>query len=453
MTMTRTRHPIRRLLRFRPKEAASTASTVTTVGSQDDWDDAFADVRNILDRKTNCISPRHTHSVPWLIAYTCYLAYAILLILGQIRDSLSRIFRRGRYYTPTSERYAPLLNNWEKTYTRRIYHRIQDCFNRPVVSNPGTRLLVMERASRDGKKSFEVLRKEELGETELTHYSDNPYSRGVQGGNASKSCILARDCLNLGSYNYLGFADDFATTCRLDVVTSLESYPISTGASAQTFGRTILHEELDQAMAVFVGKPAALCFNMGYNTNATVLPALVSGSRDLIISDALNHTSIVNGARATGAIIRTFAHDNIDHLESVLRQAIVHGVPRTRRPWNKILVVVEGVYSMEGEYCDLKHIVRVCKDYGAYLYLDEAHSIGAMGSTGRGITEYCGVDPADIDIMMGTFTKSFGAMGGYIAASKETIDHLRVQCAGSVLHTSMSPVVCQQVLSAIKVSE
>ena len=206
MTMTRTRHPIRRLLRFRPKEAASTASTVTTVGSQDDWDDAFADVRNILDRKTNCISPRHTHSVPWLIAYTCYLAYAILLILGQIRDSLSRIFRRGRYYTPTSERYAPLLNNWEKTYTRRIYHRIQDCFNRPVVSNPGTRLLVMERASRDGKKSFEVLRKEELGETELTHYSDNPYSRGVQGGNASKSCILARDCLNLGSYNYLGFA-------------------------------------------------------------------------------------------------------------------------------------------------------------------------------------------------------------------------------------------------------
>jgi serine palmitoyltransferase len=142
----------------------------------------------------------------------------------------------------------------------------------------------------------------------------------------------------------------------------------------------------------------------------------------------------------------------MDHLEEILRETIVMGRPRTRRPWNKILVIVEGIYSMEGEYCDLRNIVRICKQYGAYVYLDEAHSIGAMGATGRGIAEYCGVDTADVDIMMGTFTKSFGGMGGYIAANKETIDFLRRRCAGSSKHNSLSPVVCQQVLTSFKVS-
>ena len=98
------------------------------------------------------------------------------------------------------------------------------------------------------------------------------------------------------------------------------------------------------------------------------------------------------------------------------------------------------------------NVVRVSKKYGAYVYLDEAHSIGAMGPTGRGCAEYCGVDTADIDIMMGTFTKSFGGMGGYIAASKDTIAYLRKTCAGSSYHNSLSPVVCQQVISSFKVS-
>ena len=116
------------------------------------------------------------------------------------------------------------------------------------------------------------------------------------------------------------------------------------------------------------------------------------------------------------------------------------------------MVIVEGVYSMEGEYCDLKNVVAVCKKYGAYIYLDEAHSIGAMGPTGRGCAEYTGVDTSDIDVMMGTFTKSFGGMGGYIAANKDVIDHLRRKCAGSSCHNSLSPVVCQQVITSFKVS-
>ncbi|GKY91907.1 hypothetical protein MPSEU_000162300 [Mayamaea pseudoterrestris] len=462
------KHPMRRLLRFRPTKESSESigSTTATSNSQDDgdWDDVYADVRPLLDSKANSSQQqhRHSHQVPWLVAYTCYLAYAILLLLGQWRDWLSLLLRRGRYYSPPSDKYAKLLNKWEATYTRRIYHRIQDCFNRPLASRPGTRLLVLERASCDGKKSFQVLRKSQLQQSQVEEYTNNPNCMAVANSCSSdnddeNSNLLARDCLNLGSYNYLGFADDFQSTCRAKVVASMDMLPISTGSSLQTFGRTVLHDELERSVASFCGKPAALCFNMGYNTNATVLPALLlqqngsSPQRNLIVSDALNHTSIVNGARASGATIRTFAHDDVSHLESVLRQAIVQGVPRTRRPWHKILVVIEGVYSMEGEYSDLRNIVRVAKKYGAYVYLDEAHSIGAMGATGRGITEYCNVDPADVDVMMGTFTKSFGAMGGYICASKEIIDYLRVHCAGSVLHTSMSPVVCQQIITAFKV--
>jgi 7-keto-8-aminopelargonate synthetase-like enzyme len=105
-------------------------------------------------------------------------------------------------------------------------------------------------------------------------------------------------------------------------------------------------------------------------------------------------------------------------LERVLREAFIQGQPRTGRPWTKIMIVVEGIYSMEGNICRLPEIVAIKKKYKAYLYVDEAHSIGALGKTGRGVCDYWGVDTADVDLLMGTFTKSFGSAGGYIAGSK-----------------------------------
>jgi serine palmitoyltransferase len=207
---------------------------------------------------------------------------------------------------------------------------------------------------------------------------------------------------------------------------------------------------VERIVATFVGKEDAIVLNMGFNTNATIIPTLTTRG-DLIVSDELNHTSIVNGARASGAAIRTFRHNDAKDLERILREAIVVGQPRTRRPWNRILVVVEGIYSMEGEYCNLRNVVEVCKRYGAYVYLDEAHSIGAMGATGRGCCEYTGVDPKDVDVLMGTFTKSFGGMGGYVAANRDVISMLRRECAGSSYHNSLSPVVCQQIISSFKV--
>jgi serine palmitoyltransferase len=216
-------------------------------------------------------------------------------------------------------------------------------------------------------------------------------------------------------------------------------------------GTSKLHAKVEKIVAEFIGKEDAMVLNMGFNTNATTIPALM-GRGDLIVSDELNHTSIVNGARNSGSAIRCFRHNDTKHLEEILKEAIVLGQPRTRRPWKRIMVIVEGIYSMEGEYCDLRNVVRVCKEYGAYVYLDEAHSIGAMGPTGRGCCEYTGVDPKDVDILMGTFTKSFGGMGGYIAGSKDVIDFLRRKCAASSYHTSLSPTVCQQIISSFEVS-
>jgi serine palmitoyltransferase len=276
------------------------------------------------------------------------------------------------------------------------------------------------------------------------------YTNGDHYSTVSEDRVT-RKCLNLGSYNYLGFADDWKVTCREGVLSSMKDLPISMSSCLMEGGTSKLHEETEEIVAQFVQKEAALVMNMGFNSNATTIPALM-GRGDLIVSDELNHTSIINGARKSGSAIRCFRHNDSKHLEEILKEAIVMGQPRTRRAWKKIMVIVEGIYSMEGEYCDLRSIVKVCKQYGAYVYLDEAHSIGAMGETGRGCCEYTGVDTSDIDIMMGTFTKSFGGMGGYVAGNKDVIECLRSKCAASSYHNSLSPVICQQVISSFKVS-
>lgn len=395
----------------------------------------------------------HEIELPLFAAYTTYLGYAVLIFCGHIRDLLAQILGHGRYIrrsTPYNSDdlvyYAPLLKSWENFYTRRLYHRIQDCFNRPIASSPGAQIHVLERVSDNANKTLSLL-------GTLNDLDDDRQRQTYIGGNNFVEVSggrVARSCLNLGSYNYLGFADDWQVTCRGDVLASLQDLPVSNSSCRNEFGTTRLHKEVENIVARFLGKEDALALNMGFNTNSTTIPALM-GRGDLLISDELNHTSIVNGARASGAAIRIFRHNDTDHLEEILKEAIIMGRPRTRRPWNKIMVIVEGIYSMEGEYCDLSNVVRVCKKYGAYVYLDEAHSIGAMGPTGRGCTEYCGVDTADVDIMMGTFTKSFGGMGGYIAGSKDVISYLRRRCAGSSYHNSLSPVVCQQIISSFKV--
>ncbi|KAA0162542.1 hypothetical protein FNF27_07652 [Cafeteria roenbergensis] len=356
------------------------------------------------------------------VVLTTYFAYAMLVLMGHIRDFLGRM-AGSRYRVLNGVKgYAPLLQDWENFYTRRLYHRIQDCWNRPIKGPPFS-------------ATMEVIDR-------------RPVPRTYQLEPTEKSGKF----LNLGSYNYLGFADDWVESCRGAVMKAVDQFSVSSCSSAVDIGLTSLQTELEANVAGFLGKEAAIVYSMGYGTNAASIPALM-GPGTLILSDALNHASIVNGARHSGATIRVFRHNNPAHLEQLLREAIVAGQPLTRRPWRKVLVVVEGVYSMEGEIADLKPLVRVAKRYKAYVMLDEAHSIGALGKTGRGACEHCGVDTADVDVMMGTFTKSYGAMGGYIAGSKELIDYLRQNSSGSVYGTAMSPVVVAQVLRAFEIIE
>ena len=212
-----------------------------------------------------------------------------------------------------------------------------------------------------------------------------------------------------------------------------------------------LHVELEQLVADFVGKPAALTFGMGFATNSTNIPILVNKDC-LIVSDELNHTSIVLGARLSGAKIAVYQHNNMEQLESILRTAVVYGNPnRAGRLYKKILICVEGIYSMEGSMVNLPEVIRLKKKYNAYLYLDEAHSIGAIGSNGGGVVSFFGESHDSVDIMMGTFTKSFGAAGGYIAASKEIIDAMRMQSHSNIYAMSISPPVCAQIIASMKI--
>ena len=300
---------------------------------------------------------------------TTTTSWAFFFLFGHIRDFARNLLPWTKRKLPKG--FVPVRQDYEDFYTRRMFYRIHDCWNRPIGSAPDAYVDVLERTPVCGQKPLELT------------------------GNRIRA-------LNLGSYNYLGFAahDPYCTPRALETL-KREGWS-SCSPRAET-GTTKLHLDLERELATFLGKPAALCFGMGFATNSAVLPVL-AGPGCLIVSDALNHASIVSGARGSGAKVAVFAHNDVDSLEAVIRSAVARGQPRTRRPWKKVLVVVEGVYSMEGELAPLPDIVAVCKRYRAYLYLDEAHSIGALGATGRGVCEALGVDPGDVDVMMG---KSF----------------------------------------------
>eukprot|EP01102_Stenamoeba_stenopodia_P005290 TRINITY_DN1585_c0_g1_i1.p1 TRINITY_DN1585_c0_g1~~TRINITY_DN1585_c0_g1_i1.p1 ORF type:complete len:510 (+),score=87.80 TRINITY_DN1585_c0_g1_i1:268-1797(+) len=345
------------------------------------------------------------------------MCYINLLIFSK----LVLWFRRKILRQPDRSKqpgYAPLYDDYGAFYIECIYSRIDDSFTRPIASKPGPWIEVMDRTGFSFAKN--------LGFT----------------GNV-------KTALNLGSYNYLGFADDSAL-CLQDSSASLEKYSTTTAATRVNFGTTTVHLELERLVARFVGKEDAVIFGMGYATNSTTLPSLV-GKGGLIISDTLNHASLIVGIRSSVAEVRVFKHNDPKHLEHVLREAILNGQPRTRKPWTKILIVIEGIYSMEGEICRLPEIIAVKNKYKAYLYVDEAHSIGALGKRGRGVCDYWGVNPEEVDLLMGTFTKSFGSAGGYIAGSKELISNIRATSFSSVYDTSMSVPCAQQIITSMKI--
>uniref|UniRef100_A0A3Q3ARD9 serine C-palmitoyltransferase n=1 Tax=Kryptolebias marmoratus TaxID=37003 RepID=A0A3Q3ARD9_KRYMA len=358
---------------------------------------------------------------PMYVAVMTYVGYGIVTLFGYFRDFLRAV--RIEKCNIAQERedqkdFTPLYQDFENFYTRNLYMRVRDNWNRPICSLPGPVFDLMERVSDDYNWTFRF-----TGRT-------------------------IHDVINMGSYNYLGFAEnnpDFLKT----VADHLQKYGAGVCSTRQEIGNLRMHEELEQLVADFLGVESSMTFGMGFATNSMNIPALV-GKGCLILSDELNHTSLILGARLSGATIRVFKHNNMLSLEKMLKEAVCSGQPRTHRPWKKILIMVEGIYSMEGSVVQLPEILALKKKYKAYLYLDEAHSIGAVGATGRGVTELFNVNPADVDVMMGTFTKSFGAAGGYIAGRKELVDYLRGHSHSAVYASAMSPAITEQIIRAMK---
>jgi serine palmitoyltransferase len=356
---------------------------------------------------------------PYFFVLTTYVSYLILIIFGHVRDFFGKRFRPARYAHLQEENgYAPLNSDFDNFYTRRLKMRINDCFSRPTTGVPGRFITLMDRESDDHNNTFRFT--------------------------GTKT-----ETLNMSSYNYLGFAQSEGP-CADAVEESLRKQGISTCSTRADAGTTDLHREVETLIADFVGKPSAMVFSMGFVTNATAFPALV-GKGSIIVSDELNHASIRFGARLSGAMVTTFKHNNMKDLERIIRNLISQGQPRTHRPWKKILVAVEGLYSMEGTMCNLPVLVELRKKYKFHLFVDEAHSIGALGPNGRGVCDYFGIDPAEVDILMGTLTKSFGANGGYVAGEEHVIRKLRVTNAATQYGESPTPPVLMQIKTSLQI--
>lgn len=356
---------------------------------------------------------------PYFYLLTTYISYLILIAYGHVRDFFGKRFREANYrHLKPRDGYAALNSDFDNFYIRRLQQRIRDCFERPVSGVPGRNITLIDRASDDHNKHF--------------------YFTGT-----------TTDTLNLSSYNYLGFAQSIGP-CSDAAEEAIKKYGITACSTRSEVGTQDLHLEVEEQVARFVGKEAAMVFSMGFGTNANIFPALV-GKGCLIISDELNHASIRFGARLSGASICMFKHNDMKALEEKLRESISQGQPRTHRPWKKILVVVEGLYSMEGSMCNLPGLIALKRRYKFHLFIDEAHSIGAVGPKGRGVCDYFGIDTSEVDILMGTLTKSFGANGGYVAADRMMIQKLRATNSGVFFGESPCPAVLMQIATALRI--
>ena len=308
----------------------------------------------------------------------------------------------------------------EDYYIRKVYGSSLDCFHRPIIGPAASNIRVCLRIEKF------------VGNTKQLVIDPGKY----------------QDAINFGSYNYLGFGG-FHETITPIIIETLQKSGSCLNGYAREIGVSEEQIKLQNMLAEFLHKEDCIVSPMGFTTNSTLIPLLVSKG-DLVLSDSLNHSSLIIGMKSSTEEIRIFKHNDMVDLKSKLDEVKKNGLKNGKQP-NKILVIVEGLYSMEGEFCKLKEIIALKKAYGFYLYVDEAHSIGCLGPTGRGIVEQLGCSFDDVDILMGTFSKSFASAGGYIASDKKTISLLRNNSYSYVYGNPMSPVAAQQIISCMEI--
>jgi 8-amino-7-oxononanoate synthase len=257
---------------------------------------------------------------------------------------------------------------------------------------------------------------------------EDPFYRCHEARQGVTTQIAGQRYVNFASYDYLGLNQHPAVVDAAK--RAIDSLGTSVSASRIVAGERTMHGELERAVAGFYGVEAAIAFVSGHATNVSTISTLMTPD-DLILYDELSHNSLLVGTKLSGATAYAFTHNDADALEALLQ--------KHRRFHKRALIVAEGLYSMDGDVGDLPAFVALKEKYGAWLMIDEAHALGVLGATGRGSAEHFGIDPARIDIWMGTLSKALASCGGYIAGKRELIDVLKYQAPGLVYSVGLSP--------------
>ncbi len=268
-----------------------------------------------------------------------------------------------------------------------------------------------------------------------------PYFQPIQSGPGSEVIINGKKMIMIGSNNYMGLTGHPKVVEA--AINAIKKY--GTGCTGSRFlnGTLDIHEELEYRLAKFVNKEAALCFSTGFQTNQGAISTLV-GKDDIVFTDRADHASIVDGCRlAFGKTIK-YKHNDMEDLERVLEANKDKDVGK--------LIVTDGVFSMEGTIVNLPALVEVAEKYGARVYVDDAHALGVLGKHGRGTGEYWDMEDK-IDIVMGTFSKSFASLGGFIAGDESVIHYIKHHARALIFSASMPPSAVATVLACLDIIE
>lgn len=268
-----------------------------------------------------------------------------------------------------------------------------------------------------------------------------PYFKALESEQAPEVTLEGRKFIMFGSNNYLGLAND--PRMKQASIEAIKKYGTGVAGSRFLNGNTILHMELERKLAAFKEREAALVYSAGYQMNLGVISALV-GKGDFAIVDKLDHASILDGCRLSHGELRRFKHNNVADLERVLKDI---------GPGHGKLVIVDGVFSMEGDIAPLPEISKVCKKYGARLMVDDAHGTGVMGKRGRGTCEHFGLGRKDVDLVVGTCSKSFAAVGGFVVGDKNIIHYIQHVSRAMIFSAAMPPSSVAAISKAIDIIE
>ena len=264
----------------------------------------------------------------------------------------------------------------------------------------------------------------------------------VNEGPCDAEIILnGKKVINLSSNNYLGFANH--PRLKKAAIKAIETYGVGAGAVRTIVGNMDIHEKLDETIAKFKKEEAALVFQSGFNVNAGVIQAITT-DKDIIISDQLNHASIIDGTRLSKASRAVYKHSDMKDLERVLKES--------QGKYEQMLVITDGVFSMDGDIAKLPEIVKLAKEYGALTYVDDAHGSGVLGERGRGTVDHFHLH-GQVDFIVGTLSKAIGVVGGYVAGSMEMRDWLLHRGRPLLFSTAMMPGAAAAIIEAFHMLE